>query len=837
MSESVDKNLIPVDISSELKGSYIDYSMSVIVSRALPDVRDGLKPVHRRVLYGMHTLGTSSARPHKKSATIVGEVLGKYHPHGDASIYDTMVRMAQPWSLRYLMVDGHGNFGSVDGDSPAAMRYTEARMQKMAEQMLFDIDKDTVDFQPNFDETQKEPVVLPSRVPNLLINGTSGIAVGMATNMAPHNLSAAVDASIACVDNPDIEPQALIDIVKAPDFPTGGIIYGYDGVKESYLTGRGRVLVRARHTVEDISGRVAIVVTEIPYQVNKADMIKKTADLIHEKKLEGISTIRDESDRRGMRIVYVLKRDAIVDVVVNNLFKYTNLQSSFGVNNVALVEGKPKLLTLKESILCFVSHRFEILIRKTKFQLTQARARLHILEGLLIAIDHLDDVIAMIRQSSDKEEAKASLMKTYELTELQVDAILALRLQQLTALERDAVKQEHSELVERISYLNRILDEESLRKDILKSDMLEMKERFGDQRRTEIDYHGGEFSIEDTIPNEDVVVTLSEAGYIKRTPITEYKVQHRGGVGKRGASVRNEDFIRSTYACRNHQHILLFTQKGYCFWMRVFEIPEGSRTGNKGRAIQNLIQIEEEDKICSMVLIDRLADQDFIDKHYLTIVTRKGIIKKTSLSAYSKPRSKGIKAIQVKEGDALLESILTDGSGDIMIATKMGKAIRFEEKIFRPIGRSAAGVKGITLSGDADEVIGVVHFSREVLDTATQDVLVISEFGFGKRTKVSEYRLTGRGGKGVITLNTTDKVGQLIAMKAVKNDDELVVINKSGLSIRLEVSSIRFTARNAQGVRIIKVKSGDMIAAVTSVGGELLEQQRTLESKDFESEL
>ena len=836
MDERTDKNLIPVDISNELKSSYIDYSMSVIVSRALPDVRDGLKPVHRRVLYGMYTLGTSSSRPHKKSATIVGEVLGKYHPHGDTSIYDTMVRMAQPWALRYLMVDGHGNFGSVDGDSPAAMRYTEARMQKMAEQMLFDIDKDTVDFQPNFDETQKEPIVLPSRVPNLLVNGASGIAVGMATNIPPHNLSAVIDATIACVEDPLVSSEALIDIVKAPDFPTGGIIYGYEGVKEAYLTGRGKILIRARHTIEDINGRSAIVVTEIPYQVNKADMIKKTADLINDHKLDGISTIRDESDRQGMRIVYVLKRDAVVDVVVNSLFKHTNLQASFNVNNVALVDGRPQLLTLRESVLSFVNHRFEILIRKTKFQLSQAQARLHILEGLLVAIDHLDEVIATIRKSRDKDEAKSSLMSTYALSELQTDAILALRLQQLTALERDAVKQEHAELVERISYLNRILSEESLRKDILKADMLEVREKFGDARRTEVNYSGGDFSIEDTIPNEDVVVTLSEAGYIKRTPITEYKVQHRGGVGKKGSLIRSEDFIRATYACRNHQYILLFTQKGHCFWMRVFEIPEGSRAASKGRAIQNLIQIEEGDKICSMVLIDKITDQDFIDNHYLTIVTRKGIIKKTQLSAYSKPRVRGVKAIQVKEQDALLEAILTDGSGDIMIATKMGKAIRFEENLFRPIGRSTSGVKGITLSGASDEVVGVIHISRQAVEADTGDILVVSEFGFGKRTKVSEYRSTGRGGKGVITMNTTDKVGKLVAMKVVKSEDELVVFNKSGLSIRLGVSSMRLTGRNTQGVRIVKVRSGDKIAAVTSVDAKLL-QQSTLDSKDFESDL
>lgn len=822
MSENEDKNLIPVDISSELKSSYIDYSMSVIVSRALPDARDGLKPVHRRVLYGMHMLSNFSYRPYKKSATVVGEVLGKYHPHGDTSIYDTMVRMAQPWSLRYLMVDGHGNFGSVDGDSPAAMRYTEARLQTLAEQMLVDIDKDTVDFKPNFDETQKEPVVLPSRLPNLLINGSSGIAVGMATNMAPHNLSDVIDAVIAYIDDSGVDAEDLINIIKAPDFPTGGMIYGYHGVRNAYLTGRGRVLLRAKYDLEDLEGgRVSIIVSEIPYQVNKAEMIKKTADLINNKKIEGIATIRDESDRNGMRIVYVLKRDAVVDVVVNNLFKQTNLQTSFSVNNVALVDGRPQILNLKELIGCFVDHRFEVLIRRTNFELVQARARLHILEGLLVAIDHLDDVIAMIRRAGNRDEARSALMTTYELSQLQANAILALRLQQLTALERDAVRNEHESLLEKVAYLNRILNEESLRKSILKEDFLDIKDRFGDQRRTEINYSGGEFSIEDMIPNDDMVVTLSEAGYIKRVPESEYKVQNRGGVGKQSSSVRDQDFIKATYVCKNHQYVLLFTQMGRCFWMRVFDMPEGSRI-SKGRAIQNLIQIESEDRVCTMILIDNIKDPEFLKNHYVTMVTRKGVIKKTSLSLYSRPRSSGVKAVGIREGDVLLEAILTDGAGDVMIATRYGKAIRFSEKTLRAIGRTASGVRGVTLSGDDDEVVGVIHLSDDTIRTQSKDVLVLSEHGFGKRTAISEYRITGRGGKGVITINTTDKVGGLVAIKAVKDDDELVVVNKSGLLLRLAVNGIRITGRNAQGVRVIKLRKADAIAAVTRIDTDLI---------------
>ncbi len=803
--------MIPINIDDEMKSAYIDYSMSVIVSRALPDVRDGLKPVHRRVLFGMHELGVRSSSAHKKSARIVGEVLGKYHPHGDTSVYDSMVRMAQEWSLRYMLVDGQGNFGSVDGDSPAAMRYTEARMRKIADDMLADIDKDTVDHQLNFDDSLKEPTVLPTRVPNLLVNGASGIAVGMATNMPPHNLSEVVDGTVAYIDNNDIEIDELITHIKAPDFPTGGIIYGYDGVKEAFHTGRGRVVMRAKATFEEVQGRECIIVTEIPYQVNKADMIKKTADLVNDKKIEGIATIRDESDRKGMRIVYILKRDAIPNIVLNMLYKYTALQSSFSVNNIALVKGRPQLLNLKEIIHYFVEHRHEVVVRRTKFELQKAEDRAHILEGLIIASDNIDEVIAIIRASDNVDAARNSLMERFKLTEVQAKAIVEMRLRQLTGLEQDKLREEYDALLLTIEDLKDILEKKERRMQIIKDELQEVKDKYGDARRSEINFAGGDLSIEDMIPDEQVVITISHAGYIKRTPLTEYKTQNRGGVGQKASSTRNEDFLEHLFVGTNHQYMLFFTQKGKCFWMRVYEIPEGSRT-SKGRAIQNLINIENDDKVKAFICTQDLKDEEYVNSHFVIMATKMGTVKKTSLEQYSRPRQNGINAITIRDNDELLEAKLTTGTSEIILGLKSGKAIRFEESKTRPMGRNASGVRGITLAHDKDEVIGMVS-----VHNFEDNILVVSENGYGKRSNMDDYRVTNRGGKGVKTISITDKTGGLVAIKNVTDSDDLMIINKSGIAIRMGVEDLRVMGRATQGVKLINLKGNDSIAAVAKV--------------------
>ena len=800
--------LIPIKIEDEMKSAYIDYSMSVIVSRALPDVRDGLKPVHRRVLFGMHELGIRSNTAYKKSARIVGEVLGKYHPHGDTSVYDAMVRMAQEWSLRYLLVDGQGNFGSVDGDSPAAMRYTEARMRKMSEDLLADIDKDTVDHQLNFDDTLKEPKVLPTRVPNLLINGASGIAVGMATNMPPHNLTEVVDGTIQYIENKDITIDELIQTIKAPDFPTGGTIYGYEGVKEAFHTGRGRVVMRANANIEMVRDRECIVVTEIPYQVNKAEMIRKTAEMVNDKKIEGISNIRDESDRKGMRIVYVLKRDAIPNIVLNKLYKYTSLQSSFSVNNIALVKGRPQLLNLKEMIHHFVEHRHEVVVRRTKYELKKAEERAHILEGLIIASDHIDEVIALIRSSSNAEEAREKLIAQFKLTEIQAKAIVEMRLRQLTGLEQDKLRTEYDALLKTIADLKDILDNKERRMNIIKTELAEVREKYGDERRSKIEYAGGNFSIEDMIPDEKVVITISHAGYIKRTALSEYKTQNRGGVGQKATTTRNEDFLEYLFVGTNHQYMLFFTQKGKCFWMRVYEIPEGSRT-TKGRAIQNLINIEQDDRVKAFICTQDLKDEEYINSHYVIMATKKGQVKKTSLEKYSRPRANGINGITIKDGDELLEARLTNGNSQILLAVKSGKAIRFEESKTRPMGRSASGVRGITLANEQDEVVGMV-----AVNDMDANILVVSENGFGKRSSLDDYRTTNRGGKGVKTISVTEKTGALVTLKSVTDLDDLMIINKSGIAIRMAVSDLRVMGRATQGVKLINIKGNDSIAAV-----------------------
>ena len=809
------EKVIKINIEEEMKSAYIDYSMSVIVSRALPDVRDGLKPVHRRVLFGMSDLGLASNRPYKKSARIVGEVLGKYHPHGDSSVYEAMVRMAQEWSLRYRLVDGQGNFGSVDGDSPAAMRYTEARLRKIAEETLSDIDKNTVDFQLNFDDSLEEPTVLPTRIPTLLVNGASGIAVGMATNMPPHNLSDTIDAIIAYVDNKDIEINELIDIIKAPDFPTGGIIYGYQGVREGYETGRGRIVVRARSEIEvTSSGREKIIITEIPYLVNKAEMIRKTADLINEKKIEGISFINDESDRNGMRIVIILKKDANAYVVLNKLLKYTQLQTSFNVNNIALVNGRPRMLNLRQVISYFVKHRHEVVVRRTKYELEQAEKRAHILVGLLIALDNLDAVIKLIRSSRTPDIARDGLIKQFELTEIQARAILDMRLQRLTGLERDKIKEEYEELQRQIEYFNKILSDEVLRMQIIKDELLEIKEKYGDERRTEIVPNAEEFNPEDFYADDDMVITISHLGYIKRTPLTEFRTQSRGGVGAKGSVTRDEDFVEYMYTATMHNTMLFFTEKGKCYWMKVYEIPEGTRI-SKGRAIQNLIQIDAEDKVKAFINVQNLTDQEYINNNYIVLCTSKGIIKKTALEAYSRPRQNGIIAINIREGDNLLEARLTNGQAEILLAKRSGKAIRFNESRVRPMGRNAAGVKGVTLSEDPkDSVVGMV-----CLEDLDHDILVVSEKGFGKRSDVEGYRITNRGGKGVKTINITNKTGQLIAIKEVTDADDLMIINKSGIAIRMRVTDMRVMGRATQGVRVINLKEGDSIASVTKVHG------------------
>ncbi len=808
------ERLIPINIVDEMKSSYIDYSMSVIVSRALPDVRDGLKPVHRRVLYGMYGLNVFSNRKHLKSARIVGDVLGKYHPHGDRSVYDAMVRMAQPWSLRYPQVDGQGNFGSVDGDPPAAMRYTEARLKKISDEILADLDKDTVDFQNNFDDSMTEPTVMPTKIPNLLVNGTSGIAVGMATNMAPHNLSESIDAICAYIDNPEITIDELMQHIIAPDFPTGGIIYGYDGVREALHTGRGRVVLRAKVGFEEIGNRNAIIVTEIPYQVNKADMIARTAELVKDEKIPGIYEIRDESDRQGMRVVYELKHDAIPNVVLNMLYKYTALQTSFSVNNIALVKGRPVQLNVKDLILHFVDHRHEVIVRRTKYDLRKARERAHILEGFMKVIgtqDDLDKAIAIIRHSANPAEAKEGLMKEFDLSDIQAQAILDLRLARLTGMELDKIRAEYDEIMALINDLEDILANEPRRYQIIREEMIDMKEKYGDERRTEIDYSGGEMSIEDLIPDEKVVLTISHAGYIKRTSLSEYKVQSRGGVGNRAATTRDEDFLEYIVAATNHQYMLFFTEKGKCFWLRVFEIPEGSKI-SKGRAVQNLINIEPDDKIKAYIRTNDLKDLDYVNQMNVVMITKNGTIKKTSLEAYSRPRTNGVNAIEIRENDQLLGARLTDGNAEIMIATKNGKCIRFPEEKARAVGRGSIGVRGITLDKD-DEVIGMIV----VNDVVNETVLVVSERGYGKRTAVEDYRVTNRGGKGVITLNVTEKTGKLIAIQMVTDDDGLMIINKSGVAIRMGMDEMRVMGRNTQGVKVINLKKNDEIAAIAKV--------------------
>ncbi|WP_288984435.1 DNA gyrase subunit A [uncultured Flavobacterium sp.] len=818
MSEG--EKLIPINIEEEMKSAYIDYSMSVIVSRALPDVRDGLKPVHRRVLYGMYDLGVNSRSAHKKSARIVGEVLGKYHPHGDSSVYDAMVRMAQEWSMRYLLVDGQGNFGSVDGDSPAAMRYTEARMKKISEEMLADIDKETVDFQLNFDDTLQEPTVMPTKIPTLLVNGASGIAVGMATNMAPHNLTEVVDGTLAYIDNNDIEIDELINYIKAPDFPTGGIIYGYEGVREAFKTGRGRIVMRAKVGFEEVNGREAIIVTEIPYQVNKANMIKHTADLVNDKKIEGISNIRDESDRNGMRVVYELKRDAVPNVVLNTLYKYTQLQSSFSVNNIALVNGRPQMLNLKDLIHYFVEHRHDVVVRRAQYDLRKAEERAHILEGLIIASDNIDEVIKIIRASKDGDEARSNLIERFKLSEIQARAIVEMRLRQLTGLEQDKLRAEYEEIMKLIAYLKELLASKEMRMQVIKDELTEIRDKYGDERRSQIEYSGGDVSIEDLIADESVVITISHAGYIKRTSLSEYKTQNRGGVGQKSAGTRDQDFLEHLFVATNHQYLMYFTQKGKCYWMRVYEIPEGTKA-SKGRAIQNLINIESDDKVKAFICTQDLKDEEYINSHYVIMATKQGQVKKTPLEQYSRPRQNGINAITIKEDDELLEAKLTTGNSQVLLAVKSGKLVRFEEEKTRPMGRTASGVRGITLADDKDEVIGMVSIDKDTV--AESQILVVTENGYGKRTKLVDddgedvYRITNRGGKGVKTLNITEKTGALIAINNVTDADDLMIINKSGLTIRMMVSDLRVMGRATQGVRLINIKGNDSIAAVTKV--------------------
>jgi DNA gyrase subunit A len=817
------EKIISVQIEEEMKSAYIDYSMSVIVSRALPDVRDGFKPVHRRVLYGMLDLGVLSNRAHKKSARIVGEVLGKYHPHGDSSVYDTMVRMAQDWSLRYPLVDGQGNFGSVDGDSPAAMRYTEARLRKMAEEMLTDIDKETVDFAPNFDDSLKEPTVLPAKLPNLLINGSSGIAVGMATNMAPHNLTEAINATIAYIDNRDIDVEGLMEHIKAPDFPTGGTIYGYDGVKDAFETGRGRIVLRGKVRAEETkSGREQLIATEIPYQVNKAEMIKKTADLVNEGKIDGISNIWDESDRNGMRIVYELKRDAIPNVVLNKLYKYTGLQTSFSVNNIALVKGRPEMLNLRGLISNYVEHRHEVVVRRTQYDLRKAEERAHILEGLIIAVDNLDAVIKLIRASANPEDARNGLMEKFSLSELQSRAILDMRLQKLTGLEIEKLRAEYDEIMKVINRLREILASEDIRMGIIKDELTEVREKYGDERRTDIEFAAEDFRIEDIIPDTEMAITISHLGYIKRTPLIEYKTQNRGGVGSKGSATRDADFLEHLFSATNHNYLLIFTEKGKCFWMRIFEIPEGTRT-SKGRAIQNLINIEPDDKIKAFVNVENLKDEEYINNNFLIMCTKKGIVKKTTLAEYSRPRTNGINAINIKDGDELLEAKLTNGNNEIVLAKRSGKAIRFNESTVRSMGRTASGVKGVTLENDQDEVIGMVCIS----EGAEETVMVVSEKGYGKRSDIDGYRITNRGGKGVKTLSITEKTGDLLAIKAVTSDNDLMIITKKGITIRMELSRVNVTGRATQGVRLISMRDNDSIAAVAKVDHSEEEEEIT----------
>jgi DNA gyrase subunit A len=812
------EKIIQINIEDEMKSAYIDYSMSVIVSRALPDVRDGFKPVHRRVLYGMQDLGVFSNRPYKKSARIVGEVLGKYHPHGDSSVYDTMVRMAQPWSLRYPLVDGQGNFGSVDGDSPAAMRYTEARLRKIAEEMLSDLDKETVDFAPNFDDSLEEPTVMPTKIPNLLVNGASGIAVGMATNMAPHNLSEVIDGTIAYVDNKEIEIEELLKHVKAPDFPTGGIIYGYEGVRDALTTGRGRIVMRAKAEIEEHNGREQIIVTEIPYQINKAEMIKKTAELVNDKKIEGISDIRDESDRNGMRIVYEIKRDAIANVVLNKLYKYTALQTSFSVNNICLVDGRPQLLNLKEMISNFVDFRHEVVVRRTKYELRKAEERAHILEGLIIASDNIDEVIEIIRASSSPDEAREKLSARFGLSEIQTRAIVDMRLRQLTGLEQDKLRAEYDDLMTLIADLKDILDREERRMQIIKDELIEVKEKYGDERRSRIEYAASEMRMEDLIADEEVVVTISHAGYIKRTSLNEYKVQNRGGMGSKGSATRDKDFLEHLFVATNHNYLLVFTEKGRCFWMRVYEIPEGNKT-SKGRAIQNLINIPQDDKVKAYVKVQDLTDKEYVENNFIIMCSKHGVIKKTSLEAYSRPRSNGINAITIRDNDELLEAKLTNGTNEIVLATSSGRAIRFNESTVRPMGRNASGVRGVSLADGKDEVVGMI-----CVDDVFSTILVVSEKGYGKRTYLNDpedkepvYRITNRGGKGVKTLNITEKTGPLLSILNVTDEEDLMIITKSGITIRMHIDTIRTMGRAAQGVKLINLKGNSEIAAIARV--------------------
>ncbi len=827
------EKIIKVNIETQMKSSYIDYSMSVIVSRALPDVRDGLKPVHRRILFAMYDLGILSNRSYKKSARIVGEVLGKYHPHGDTSVYDAMVRMAQNWSLRYPMIDGQGNFGSIDQDPPAAMRYTEARLHKIAEETLSDLDKDTVDFQLNFDDSLKEPTVLPSRIPQLLINGTSGIAVGMATNMPPHNLTEVIEGIVAYIENQEITIPELMKFIKAPDFPTGGIIYGYEGVRDAFETGRGRIVIRGEATIEnEDNGKERIIVTSIPYQVNKAEMIKKTADLVNEKKIEGISDIRDESDRTGMRIVYEIKKDAVTNVVLNKLYQYTALQSSFSVNNIALVKGRPMMLNLKDMIRYFVDHRHEVVVRRTKYELSEALKRAHILEGLIIALDHIDEVIALIRSSKTVDEARTGLMEKFGLSDLQSRAIVDMRLRSLVGLERDKLKEEYAELQKMIEYYQLILSDEGLRMEIIKNELIEIKDKYGDKAKTEIEYSASDFKIEDTIADDDVVITISHLGYIKRTVLSEYRRQNRGGRGSKGSNSRDEDFLEHLFIASMHNNMLFFTEKGKCFWMRVFEIPEGTKI-SKGRAIQNLINIERDDKVRAYINIKNLKDEEYINNNFIILCTKNGIIKKTSVAAYSRPRQNGINAITIREGDQLLEAKLTNGSNEVMLALRSGKAIRFNEAKVRPMGRNAAGVKGITPANNKDEVVGML-----CVTSPEDDILVVSENGYGKRSKLEDYRETNRGGKGVKTINVTEKTGSLIAIKSVLDNDDLMIINKSGLIIRLAIAELRVMGRATQGVRLIKLREDDAIAAVAKVINEdededLIDGEEIIDSEEI----
>jgi len=825
--------IISINIDEQMRSAYIDYSMSVIVSRALPDVRDGLKPVHRRVLFGMLDLGLNNNKPYKKSARIVGEVMGKYHPHGDSSVYDTMVRMAQDWSLRYPLVEGQGNYGSIDGDNPAAMRYTEARLEKIAEEMLADINKDTIDFQLNFDDSLQEPTVLPAKFPNLLVNGASGIAVGMATNMAPHNLSEVIDATIALIDNRNIEVSELMQYVKGPDFPTGGIIYGFEGPREALETGRGRVVLRARAEIETYNGeRERIIVTEIPYQVNKGLMIERTAELVNEKKIEGISSIRDESNREGIRVVYEIKREANAAIVLNNLFKYTSLQTSFSVNNIALVHGRPMMLNLRDLIHHFVEHRHEVVVRRTKFELAEAQKRAHILEGLLIALDHLDEVIRLIRSSNTPDDAREGLITQFNLSDIQARAILDMTLRRLTGLERDKIKDEYDGLMKTIDYLNSILGDEVLRMQIIKDELLEIKEKYGDERKTEMVHSSAEMNTEDFIEDEDVVITISREGYIKRTALTEYRRQGRGGKGSLGSNSRDADFIEHLLIASNHNYMLFFTESGQCFWLRVFEIPEGTRT-SKGRAIQNIINIPKEENIKAYIKLISLKDKEYLENNYIIMCTKKGTIKKTSLEAYSRPRANGINAININDGDSLLEANLTSGNSEIVMALKSGRAIRFNEATVRPMGRTATGVRGISLDGDNDEVVGMIS-----IDDPETTVLVVSEKGYGKRTDIDDYRVTNRGGKGVKTLNVTDKTGNLVAIKGVTDKEDLMIINKSGIIIRIAISELRTMGRATQGVRLITLKGDDEIASVAKIEHdeeEELDEAAVVEANDADA--